>query len=87
MHPDKTFLGCIKKGFDFLGVHFGETPKISKPNLEKHRLNIAQRYAQGACVTCIGNYIKRWTSWCNGLLKCCHDVSELEMHRAVPATW
>ncbi|MDF1645821.1 MAG: reverse transcriptase/maturase family protein [Legionellaceae bacterium] len=45
MHPDKTFLGGIKKGFDFLGVHFGDTPEISKPTLEKHRDNIAQRYA------------------------------------------
>ncbi len=26
MHPDKTFLGCIKKGFDFLGIHFSDNP-------------------------------------------------------------
>ncbi len=41
MHPDKTFLGCIKKGFDFLGIHFGDIPEISKPSLEKHRDNRA----------------------------------------------
>jgi hypothetical protein len=79
MHPDKTFLGSIKKEFDILGAHFGETPKISKPSLEKHHLEIGQRYAQGASTTCIGDYIKRWTSWCNGLLKCCHNVSKLEL--------
>ena len=30
MQPDKTFLGCIKKGIDFLGAHFGATPKMFK---------------------------------------------------------
>jgi hypothetical protein len=69
MHPDKTYLGWIKKGFDFLGVHFGDTPTISKTSLENHRTKLAQRYAQGASDACIGNYIARWTSWCTGVLK------------------
>jgi len=73
MHPDKTFLGCIKKGFDFLGVHFGEQPKISKTSLENHRTKLARRYAQGASAACIGDYVARWTSWCAGVLKCCND--------------
>ena len=25
-HPDKTFIGRIEKGFDFLGYHFANTP-------------------------------------------------------------
>lgn len=73
MHPDKTFLGCIKKGFDFLGVHFGEQPKISKTSLENHRAKLARRYAQGASSACIGDYVARWTSWCAGVLKCCRS--------------
>lgn len=50
MHPDKTFIGCMKKGFDFLGVHFCDAPEISKNSLNNHRSKLAQRYAQGAGV-------------------------------------
>ena len=74
MHPDKTFLGCIKKGFDFLGVHFGDTLNISKTSLENHHSRLGQRYAQGASAACIGRYIERWTSWCAGVLKCCNKL-------------
>ena len=73
MHPDKTFLGCIKKGFDFLGIHFSDVSKISKTSLENHRVQLARRYAQGASAACIGDYIARWTSWCAGVLKCCSE--------------
>jgi len=52
MQPGKTFLGCIKKGFDFLGVHFGATPTIATSCQEKHRAQLAQRYAQGASAAC-----------------------------------
>lgn len=58
MHPDKTCLGCIKKGFNFLGVHFGDVPETSKTSLENHRSKLAQRYAQGASSACIGRYIE-----------------------------
>ncbi len=71
MHPDKTFFGCIKKGFDFLGVHFCGAPEIAKTCIENHRTKLAQRYAQGASTACIGHYIDRWTSWCKGVLRCC----------------
>ena len=68
MHPDKTFIGCIKKGFDFLGIHFGDEPTISISCREKHCTKLARRYAQGASKACLGDYIVRWTSWCNSLL-------------------
>lgn len=71
MHPDKTFFGCIQKGFDFLGIHFGETPSISKTSLENHRAKLAQRYARNESNASIGDYIKRWSSWCAGVLRCC----------------
>lgn len=77
MHPQKTFLGCIRRGFDFLGVHFGETPEISKTSLENHRSKIAQRYAQGASKACIGDYIARWSSWCAGVLRRCYLQDEI----------
>ena len=64
------------EGYDFLGIHFGETPKMSKTILENHRSKLALRYAQGASEPCIGRYIERWTTWCMGLLKCCTDKLE-----------
>ena len=67
MHPDKTFLGCIKKGFEFLGIHFGDTPEISKRSQENHHAKLAQRYAQGTSTAHIGAYIARWTSWCRSV--------------------
>ena len=57
-----------KKGFDFLGIHFGDVPEMSKISLENHRSRLGLRYAQGASAACIGRYIERWTSWCKGLL-------------------
>src|SRR3990167_2762520 len=76
MHPDKTFLGCIKKGFDFLGVHFGATPTIATACQEKHRAKLAQRYAQGASAACIGDYVARWTSWCTSVLRCVSETTQ-----------
>ena len=70
MHPDKTFLGCIKKGLDFLGVHFGALPTIAKACQDKHLAKLAQRYAQGASADCNGDYVARWTSWCTSVLRC-----------------
>ncbi len=34
-HPDKTFIGRIEKGFDFLGYHFGPN-KPSLPSSTRH---------------------------------------------------
>lgn len=82
MHPDKTFIGCIKKGFDFLGVHFGDTPRMSNKSLENHRSKLAQRYAQGVSKARIGAYIERWTSWCAGVLNCCNNDSYLSTSMA-----
>ena len=46
MHPIKRFWGALKKGFNFLGIHFGEEPKISNTSLENPRSKLARRYAQ-----------------------------------------
>jgi hypothetical protein len=49
MHPDKTFIGCIKKGFDFLGVrNEAETSLMSEGNLPRSR----QPYT-APCITCL----------------------------------
>ena len=71
MHPAKTFIGRINKGFDFLGIHFSEIPSLSAVSYERHRTKVAQRYAQGVSNACIGAYLKRWTSWSVSVLKSC----------------
>ncbi len=42
-HPDKTYIGKIKKGFDFLGYHFnGNRLTVAKKTVEKHVLHWRQ---------------------------------------------
>ena len=73
IHPDKTMIGRITKGFDFLGIHFGKIIQIAKQSIENHRLRISQRYAQGMSKNHIDLYIKRWEKWCQSLLICCYQ--------------
>ena len=61
MQPDKTYVGRIKKGFDFLWGHFDETPKISKTSEKNHRTRLALRYAQNESMPSIGRYRERRT--------------------------
>ncbi|MFT5675108.1 MAG: RNA-directed DNA polymerase, partial [Paraglaciecola sp.] len=45
--PDKTFIGKISKGFDFLGYHFdGEQLTVAAKTVEKHVLHYRQLYEQ-----------------------------------------
>ena len=63
-HPDKTFIGPIKKGFDFLGYQFqteGLHPCI-RTRLN-YRVRIARLYEQGAQKTRIEQYRRRWRAW------------------------
>ena len=63
-HPDKTFIGRIAKGFDFLGYSF--EPKglsIAPKTLANFLDRIAQLYEQGADVRRIGQYVRNWLRW------------------------
>jgi len=63
-HPDKTFIGQIAKGFDFLGYCF--EPKglsIAPKTLANFLDRIAQLYKQGATVRRIGKYVRNWWRW------------------------
>ncbi len=73
MHPKKTFIGCIKKGFAFLGIQWNKVPQIAKQSIENHQNKLAQRYALNATKSCIGDYLRRWNSWCESMLNCCMD--------------
>lgn len=67
-HPDKTFIGRIEKGFDFLGYHFSRQPltlaskTVSRFLAQLHRLYEQQQTApEGAAL--LGDYVTRWLRW------------------------
>ena len=69
MHPDKTFIGKISRGFTFLDLEFSNIIQISPQPMTNHLTKIAPRYAQGLSESQVGDYIVRWRCWCRGLLK------------------
>ena len=71
-HPDKTFIGRIGKGFDFLGYHFSRKPlEVAQKTREKHALHIIRLYEQlrqkkatsDEVASTLGLYVKRWQRW------------------------
>jgi RNA-directed DNA polymerase len=63
-HPDKTFIGRIEKGFDFLGYRFGPGGlSIAPQTLNRFKERIARLYEQGADNKRIGQYVKNWKLW------------------------
>ncbi len=70
-HPDKTFIGRIKNGFDFLGYHFGpDGLAVARATIEKFvkrasRLHEQKRIGKAA-PDALGMYIRRWNGWVKG---------------------
>ena len=63
-HPDKTFIGRVEKGFDFLGYHLKpESLAPSCQTIKKHAEQICRLYEQGAGIDRIRQYIWRWSLW------------------------
>jgi RNA-directed DNA polymerase len=71
-HPDKTFIGKIEKGFDFLGDHFSKEPlKIARITWKKHAVHIIQLYEQlrqkkatsSEMASSLELYVTRWQRW------------------------
>ena len=63
-HPDKTFIGRISRGFDFLGYAF--TPAgldVAPRTIERCVQRVSQLYEQGADMIHIGSYVRRWHCW------------------------
>jgi len=72
-HPDKTFIGRIEKGFDFLGYHFSREPlRVANITVKKHAELIIRLYEQQKTkkatleemALVLGLYVKRWRQWC-----------------------
>jgi RNA-directed DNA polymerase len=70
--PDKTFIGKISKGWDFLGYHFdGKKLTVAAKTVEKHVVHYRQLYEQlrkkkatsVEMALVLGWYVKRWQRW------------------------
>ncbi len=64
LHPDKTFIGSIARGFDFLGYWFspqglGVAPKTVERFVER----VSRLYEHGADFCRIGEYLRHWWRW------------------------
>jgi len=92
-HPDKTFIGRIERGFDFLGYHLapGRLP-LARATVERfleraHRLyEQDRREPQGSLRS--DAYIRRWCGWAGefGVASPALSAPTVEIHtRALPA--
>ena len=64
IHPDKTWLGRAKNGFDFL--RFRITPTSIHPSstsVSRRDSKVARLYEQGASTKRIGQHLRRWLGW------------------------
>ncbi len=67
-HPDKTFIGRIERGFDFLGYHFGpDGISVAKKTVENFVARAIWLYEQERREPFgsprFGSYVRRWIGW------------------------
>ena len=74
-HPDKTFIGRIEKGFDFLGFHFSRDGlRVAETSMRKFVERAARLYEQDRKEPSgsprLGLYVRRWLGWAATPLLC-----------------
>ncbi len=79
-HPDKTSIGPIDRGFDFLGYHLTRGGlRAATVTIEKSFAHVRRLYEQGADPIRIGQYVQRWRKWITSglgrLSVTCDDVA------------
>lgn len=67
-HPEKTFIGKIDKGFDFLGYHFTRGGlSIARKTIQKFVERATRLYERerggGTMRSPFGLYVRRWAAW------------------------
>ncbi len=70
-HPDKTFIGKIEGGFDFLGYHFSRDGlRVAEATIRKFVEHAARLYEQERerpnGPSPLGMYVRRWVGWASG---------------------
>jgi RNA-directed DNA polymerase len=73
-HPDKTFIGRIERGFDFLGYYFCRGPlRLAQRTLQNHATRLHRLYEQQktapAGAVRLDEYVTRWKRWCRAGLE------------------
>lgn len=64
IHPDKTTIGRIDRGFDFLGYWFtADEFTVSRKMLERCALRLSRLYEQGATSDRIREYVRHSHMW------------------------
>lgn len=86
-HPDKTFIGRLDRGFDFLGYQFSTRgltvarKTITRFIARLHRL-YEQKKAAPDVGAILGDYVRRWLQWVFAGLK---EVLAGRLYRQLPA--
>ena len=63
-HPDKTVIGRVTRGFDFLGYWFSPGGlHVAAKTVHRMTEKVARLYEQGATMGCIEIYLMRWWRW------------------------
>ena len=63
-HPDKTFIGRIARGFDFLGYWFSpDGLSICWKTVDRMVDKVSRLYEQGADMLRFETYLKHWWQW------------------------
>ncbi len=67
-YPDKTFVGRIERGFDFLGYHFGpDGLSVAQKTVEQFVERAIRLYEQepreALASARLGSYVQRWVRW------------------------
>ena len=66
-HPDKTFIGRVARGFDFLGYWLSPAGLgIARKTVERMVENMRRLYEQSAPDERIEAYFQRWCRWVKG---------------------
>ena len=75
-HPNKTLIGRIERGFDFLGYHFDpeglSVAKITVENFLSRAIRLYEQESREAIASArLGLYVQRWSRWViGGLTRC-----------------
>jgi RNA-directed DNA polymerase len=76
LHPDKTYIGKIDKGFDFLGYHFDLIDlSLAKATLDKAIARLQQLFEQGASNTRLAEYWRRFIQWAHAAVVLSQEIS------------
>jgi RNA-directed DNA polymerase len=63
-HPDKTVIGRIDRGFDFLGYRFeADGLRLAAQTKQRFVERATRLYEQGAAPSRIGVYVRHWLTW------------------------